>query len=252
MPTAKVASAKQVVRRLHGINLVVGLLVLLAIGHFCCCVVYCMANYPDGYSLSEHFLSDLGSLKTSEGALNPNAALFNRGLVILGFSLILFFGVISWSMQKIQLLVGVSGVLSGLGLMGIGLTPFDVYYLEHHLALGLWLIPMVVLAVSFVIGLWWTEKKALIAVVVTFVTLLLGFAIAGYVFNQQRTGHVIFQKWVALFSVIWFLTILVSVSYSTYYYAVSARLQKIHRQADDYMRVLRKGHRKPAQRRPRQ
>jgi hypothetical protein len=102
------------------------------------------------------------------------------------------------------------------------------------------------LIVSFLCSLLFGGEKGIwVSSTISIITLLLVIAIGAYALNDERTGHVLFQKVVAIVSVAWFLAVFLTVSFSTYYYSASNGLMKIEQQAKDYMQILRRGHRKP-------
>ena len=136
----------------HRTNLLFGLVACLGIGQFLAATCAATASYPSaaggavsGYELSSHFLSDLGCTKTPDGLPNSNSAsLFNRSVIGLGIALIPFLCVLASHCGRAAWLAGACGCVSSAGLVGIGLTPYDIYFTAHHVALGLWLVPMLV------------------------------------------------------------------------------------------------------------
>ncbi len=232
--------------KLNKLNVFFGTLALLSIAYFGYAVFWCISHYPGGYLLSEHFLSDLGTLHTRSGLENPNGRIFNRATVLLGFSCLAFFVCISFTLPYCRRLVGISGSFSGLGLVGIGSTPFDAYYIEHHVALAIWLVPMVVLVFAFLASQFFGEKSPWTVGVILAISVILFFAMGAYVFSGSLNGHVIFQKIVASIAVIWFFVVFISASYSTIYFS-SSRLMEIENQAVEYMKVIQNGHRRQNQ-----
>ena len=111
-------------------------------------ILYPGSTYRDhltiGYSFTENFLSDLGRTLTFSGEINfLSSKLFNISLVMAGGIFALFYlhvrKVFNSDKQKIMTFVGsFFGVLGGLSLAGVGLTPADLY-LEIHIVCATWL-----------------------------------------------------------------------------------------------------------------
>ena len=121
---------------------------LRVIAQFLYAVPQAMSVYPGGYSITHNFLSDLGCAFTSSQSDNSaSASIFNRSIIVLGFSLIPFFIVLPTELGKSRWVIRYSGVLSAMGLIGIGSTPYDQYFVEHFVALGLWIVPMLFVVV---------------------------------------------------------------------------------------------------------
>ncbi len=96
--------------------------------------------------MAGNFLSDLGRQSTSHHAV------FNGSLIFLGISLIPSFGILwlintnrMWSMK----VTAVFGIISAFGLIGLGLTSVDREFVLHHVALAIWLFPMMYMTVTF-------------------------------------------------------------------------------------------------------
>jgi hypothetical membrane protein len=114
-----------------------GIVALGGIGQFVYSTVVAIEHYGCDYSITSNFLSDLGRTKTVGGGTNTvSAAIFNRGAILLGVSLLPFFGIRPSVVEKYRKTMRSSGILSSAGLIGIGLTPYDQYYVAHNMALG--------------------------------------------------------------------------------------------------------------------
>jgi len=233
--------------RVNKLVLVFGLLAMSGIAQFVFSLALAIDQYgdEDGYSITENFLSDLGRTRTVDGLNNVAAsAIFNRSVVILSLSLVPFFCALTTVLHKHRASVPSFGVVSSLGLVGIGLTPYDRYFVAHNVALGLWLGPMLVMVLGFYRSF---RSEGAASRKLAGVTVLLLLATIGYALVNHHSGHVVFQKIVAVLAVIWFLLVFVSVSVSTIQ-SVSPRQLLAERQAIRYMEVIRRGPRR--QRKP--
>jgi hypothetical membrane protein len=101
--------------------------VALVIVFYCVFTMVSWAFYPDPYGPSTHYLSRLGNFNYSPFG----AHFYNWGCILTGIALIPFFlGLKDWwtenTIQRIIMIVGqVLGVVSGFGLMAIGVFSED-------------------------------------------------------------------------------------------------------------------------------
>ena len=101
-------------------------------------------NLSPGYSFTQNFLSDLGRTMSYSGEVNFfSAQFFNMSLILAGgvFSFFYFHvrKVFLADNQRVLALIGsIFGVLGGLSLAGVGITPADLY-LEIHIICATWL-----------------------------------------------------------------------------------------------------------------
>lgn len=116
----------------------------LGLLQFTVCVTEASSRYAGGFSFTDRFLSDMGRTTA------PAAVLFNSSVMLLGVCLILFFA--AAFRDHSEWMFRWSGILSASGLIGIGLTPLDKLFVEHHLFLVLWLLPMFPMVVLGMIG----------------------------------------------------------------------------------------------------
>ena len=222
-------------------NIVLGIVALLGIAQFACSVVRAVNNYAGDYSITENFLSDLGCTQTMAGADNSASSLvFNRSIIGLGISLIPFFAAMPTVLETGRSLLRFSGVLSAVGLIGIGLTPYDLHFVEHHVALGLWIGPMILMVVAFFTV---AKLEGAASVALSIGTSLVVLAACAYAFAGDHDGHVIFQKVVVILAVVWFCLVFVSVSVSTVR-AISSRRQVVEEQARHYLKIIQRNHRR--------
>ena len=101
-------------------------------------------NLSSGYSFTQNFLSDLGRTLTFSGEVNfLSSQFFNISLILAGGVFSLFYlhvqKVFNIENQRALAFIGsFFGILGGLSLMGVGLTPADLY-LEIHIVCSTWL-----------------------------------------------------------------------------------------------------------------
>ena len=213
-----------------------------------------MQHYPGGtvlnsrtlgYSWNENWLSDLGRDRAWNGQENhASARMFNGSTIVLGIGMVIFFFVANRAFEEITALRMVGqccGVLAGIGLVGIGVTPFDRHEPAHINALLLWVIPMGIYAVIFAIDCWnsggfgsWVLPSACTALV---------FGIAMYALSTATSEVIRMQKLVALLSIAWFLIITARVSMAAFYIIShsKSRSQIANEQAVKYLRQLERG-----------
>ena len=101
-------------------------------------------NLTPCYSFTQNFMSDLGRTISFSGEVNfLSAQLFNMSLILAGGIFILFYyhvqRVFSADNQRMLAFIGsIFGVFGGLSLIGVGLTPADLY-LDFHIICATWL-----------------------------------------------------------------------------------------------------------------
>ena len=204
-----------------------------------------LSSDTQGYSWAENWLSDLGRDRAWNGGDNQvSARLFNGSIVALGLGMVIFFFVSNRAFEEItafRLLGQTCGVLAGVGLVGIGFTPFDRYEPAHINSLLLWIIPMGIYAVIFAFDCWnsggfgsWVLPSACAALV---------FGIGMYALSTATSEVVRMQKLVALLSIAWFLIITARVSMAAFYIIShsKSRSQIANEQAAQYLRQLERG-----------
>ena len=238
---------------MHRINrtyLVLSLVASLGIVQFLFAVAIAIKYYPggnsaspygSGYSLLNNFLSDLGRTKTWSGADNSISALvFNLSVILLGASLLPFFAVLPSTVRKGGAIVWISGMLSAIGLIGIGLTPYDRYFVAHHVALGLWIGPMLILSLAYLGASLW-EGDASLGLFGW--TIALAGAVLAYGLAGTHSGYVAMQKVTAALSIVWFVLIGLRVGTTTIQH-ISSRRELVERQARQYIARLERGYRR--------
>lgn len=227
--------------KINKLNLVCGIVALLGIAQFFHAVLNAMNFFPGGYSITTNFLSDLGCADAIKNQNDMTSALnFNRSIILLGSLLIPFFTVMPAVLERRVEMLRYTGILSALGLIGIGLMPYDLYYFLHHVALGIWIVPLLVFVVSLAISI---DLGRFSSAMLLFFSLLVVLAIGGYAFAGDPSGHVIFQKLVVILAACWFCLVFVIVSISTVQSIVSTRLIA-EKQARQYLEVIQRNHRR--------
>jgi hypothetical protein len=240
------------VTAVHRLNLLFGLVACAGIAQFLASTSTAIGRYPaksdggSGYELAGQFLSDLGCTKTPDGLPNhASARVFNRSVIGLGITLAPFLGVLASHCGRLAWLAGGCGLVSSAGLVGIGLTPYDVYFTAHHVALGLWLVPMLVCMAAYFTSAALREEASLW---LWLATALVVVAALGYGFIGSRDGYVVMQKLLSLLSIAWFLLVFASVSLTTCQSIPLGRKTLADRQAEQFLGVLSRGYRKPIRR----
>ena len=125
----------------------------LALGIFIILNIIAIISYPGGtyidhttigYSFTRNFLSDLGRTFSFSEEINfLSSQLFNMSLILAG---VIFAGFYLYvrkvfsaeNLQTLSLIGSFFGVLGGFSLIGVGLTPSDIY-LDLHIICANWL-----------------------------------------------------------------------------------------------------------------
>ena len=224
------------------LNILFGIVAFLGIVQFGFSLQKAISLYPGNYSISKHFLSDLGRWQTPEGKFNREGSYhFNLGIRILGISLLPFFCAIQISAARLRRTIRIAGAAACIGLFGIGLTPWDAYPVLHIVALAIWLTAMCAMICTFFFYAYYQQKY----VIPSAVFALLALIVAGaYVFAGNLTAIVVFQKLLVVLSVIWFCFVFVLVSFETIHHTFSSRKAMLDETAREYLKELEQGHRR--------
>jgi hypothetical membrane protein len=232
-------------------------LALASVVQFVAVVPRAMQLYPGGtildattrgYSWNENWLSDLGRVRAFNGDDNrASAKLFNRSVVVLGIGMILFFLASNRAFEEMTPLRAIgqmSGVLAGVGLIGVGFTPVDRFYTAHMNSLLLWIIPMAGYAVILAIECFNSGGflNQLLAAACTLLVLGVGY----YALSTATTEVIRVQKLVAVLSISWFVMLAARVSMAAFYIIVrsNTRSQIANEQATSYIRKMEKNRKK--------
>ncbi|TWU32016.1 DUF998 domain-containing protein [Novipirellula artificiosorum] len=232
-------------------------LAALGLTQFLIFVTSAMNHYPGGtsadtqtigYSWSDNWLSDLGRIKAINGADNATSSrFFNASIIALGLSLLAFFlvSIRAFEEQTIgSLSTTLSGSLTSLGLIGIGLTPVDVCYGWHMTSLMLWIVPMLCVGVLFSYQCF--SGEGWFGWVIGIATAILFCGVFVYALSTATTGVMAMQKIVVLQSIVWFTLLSARVAAAALYVVqqTRTRMQIANEQAGDYMVKLQRQHRK--------
>jgi len=87
------------------------------------------------YVFDQNYLSDLGRTKTFSGDENPYWYIYSISLLLVGVGTFLFFYLTSRSIiQKKKIFVRFFALVSGLGYIGIAISPVDTNFKQHILS----------------------------------------------------------------------------------------------------------------------
>ncbi len=138
----------------------------------------------------------------------------------------------------------VCGIIAALGLIGIGLTPVDLFYVPHHIALVMWVLPMPVMSTFFAYVCFRSAGILgwLAGSVATIMATVLVVAIFFYALAGSPGGYVVMQKIVVGISIVWFLLLAIRVSLATVQVVTVGRREQIAQQAEEYSATLKRGH----------
>ena len=156
-----------------------------------------MMYFPEGYSFAGNFLSDLGR------STHDFSDLYNFSLIFLGIGLFPVFLTLmlvdpndSFSMK---LAAGFGG-LSAAGLVGLGLTPIDKFFVLHHVALGVWLFPMFYMAIVFFYG---ASRSHYVGIGFLSASLLMVVIMLAVLLRTDSTGYQVMQKMIVACGLVW-------------------------------------------------
>ena len=117
------------------------ILCLFIILHILSMMTYSGGTFLDsqnsGYSFARNFLSDLGRTKSFSGDINFTSSLFfNMSLLLAGGVFVMFYFKIrhvfvEYNYMGFAFLGSLSGLLCGFAMIGVGLTPSDLYLSLH-------------------------------------------------------------------------------------------------------------------------
>ncbi len=218
-------------------NLALGALACMGIAQFGISIFWAIASY-DHYSLTENFLSDLGRVRVNGVDNTASASVFNRSLVILGLSLIPFFVVIPAVVERFQSGLRISGVISALGVMGLGLTPYDRYGIAHIISLVVWIGAFLFMAMALAVNVGFRGIPSMACAGATFALFMCA---CGYVLGGSHVGHVVYQKLLVLAASMWIGVTVIVVSISTHKIVLSRQRMIVDNQARRYLQLIERG-----------
>lgn len=173
------------------------LIAALGVVQFLICVWFAMANYNSPFSLAENFLSELGRTTFKYGYM------FNVAMVLLGLSQIPLFAILAElnpddlvSMRFASWL----GIISSCGIAGLGLTPENALYVLHHVALVIWLFPMLFCWVFFYFA---ASRSPYVGIGFLSLSLIVVVAMIVIMLCANMSGFELLQKVVIVCALIW-------------------------------------------------
>lgn len=218
-------------------NLSWAIIALLGVTQFLATLYFAAQNYPEPYIWHRHFISDLGRTKTSGGFDNhDNSNRFAISSSVMGAAMLPFLLVFPSALRRGRWFLRTLAILTIIGLIGIGQTPYDKHFILHHVALLFWLVPMVLLAIALpvLVAIEGDSPLPLIIVSVALLASTLLYASIG-----SHSGYVIVQKIVIAISLGWF-AILASTFVVVTRWQPSDLQRKLASQAAAYQRKLQK------------
>ena len=110
----------------------------------------------EGYTFWHNVMSDLGRTVSYSGISNTfSSTIFNTSLIFFGISIIIIY----LSMGKRLLLtdkfiffITIFGIISGIGIIGVGLTPDDILSDEHIIAVWIWILSLSTVLILIIIS----------------------------------------------------------------------------------------------------
>ncbi len=231
--------------------------VLFGLVQFAIALPIAMNDYPggtvrdvdtEGYSWNGNWISDVGRRTAWNGEPNTFGSwIFTISIIALGSSLIVFFVASHRSSAELDFgtfVITSCGAIASLGLIGIGLTPYDVFFTAHHVMLFTWIVPMFAVAAAFSYKA--TQTSFATGLVAITASLLMLAGVIFYALSSATDDMARGQKAFVIVSFIWFAMILVRVGMTVYEVAEHQLFlrQLVNEQAGDYMQTIQKGHRK--------
>ena len=113
-------------------------------------------NLAEGYTFWHNVMSDLGRTVSYSGSSNTvSSTIFNSSLMIFGVSIIIIYLNMSKSFllsKNIVFYIKIIGIISGLGMIGVALTPDDILSDEHILAVWIWILSLSTVLILFILS----------------------------------------------------------------------------------------------------
>lgn len=115
------------------LSIVSVVIVLLGLGLFALGLMRAVQLSPR-FSFTQSFFSELGQTG------KRSAMFFNASVVLLGSCVLVFF--LNSVRFYGEVLFGLLGTVSAVGLIGVGLTPMNTHFVSHCVCLGVWLLAL--------------------------------------------------------------------------------------------------------------
>lgn len=110
----------------------------------------------EGYTFWHNVMSDLGRTVSYSGLSNTvSSTIFNSSLFIFGISIIIIYLSLSKTFlpyKRIINYIKIIGIISGLGMVGVALTPDDILSDEHMLAVWIWILSLSAVLILFILS----------------------------------------------------------------------------------------------------
>ena len=175
-------------------------------------------NSSIGYIFHENFLSDLGRFYSWNNSQNLiSFFFFNFAFIQIGLTYILFFVHMVGILKKekniyyLSIMASIFGVLGGLFILGVGLTPADLYR-KVHIVFAIWFIRFFFISSLLYILVFILSKKikTIYSLGYVFYTLIIIIHISIGEFGPKINEggefalklHVVSQKLIAFFSIL--------------------------------------------------
>ena len=193
------------------------MLVALGILQFLEGIYSAISVFPEPFSIFNRFLSELGC---DSKATVDSRSLFERSTVLLGLSMFPFFyGIARAHAEELPgqtMAFCASGIVSAVGLMGIGVTPYNRFLTFHIFAILLWLVPMLFMVLRPLPGMQQQQTSAGVNVrrfvvwgAVVYLPGMLLVPILRHTFGSHFVWIVMLaQKAVVLAAILWLVTLL--------------------------------------------
>ena len=110
----------------------------------------------EGYTFWHNVMSDLGRTVSYSGLSNTvSSTIFNSSLIIFGISIIIIYLSLSKTFlpyKRIINYIKIIGIISGIGMIGVALTPDDILSDEHMLAVWIWILSLSTVLILFILS----------------------------------------------------------------------------------------------------
>lgn len=179
-------------------------LLLYAAIQFVALTAIAMAFYPDGYSFTHNFFSDLGGTHTWTGRPNyTSMAMFSIALASLGLAFVGFAG--AWRdfafargrARWLGIAAQIFGTLSGLAFIAVACTPVDLA-LAYHNGFVLTAFGALLAYAAAIVALWWRNGASMAQRATGGAYVLLVCAYVAVVANAVAHGVTTERAWVTM------------------------------------------------------
>ena len=109
----------------------------------------------EGYTFWHNVMSDLGRTVSYSGISNTfSSTIFNSSLIFFGISIIIIYLSIRSLVltDKFIFFITIIGIISGIGIIGVGFTPDDILSDEHIIAVWIWILSLSTVLILIIIS----------------------------------------------------------------------------------------------------